>query len=349
MVFAKLAKRLVALWYLPHKHWFSLLLLPLAWLYQFVTSLRRYAYSFGLLKSYQASVPVIVVGNITVGGTGKTPMVIWLVEFLRQQGFKPGVVSRGYGTVAKMPQLVSKESKPAQVGDEPLLIHWKTHCPVVVCQKRVLAVQALLEWHPDCDVIISDDGLQHYALSRQIEIAMLDERRRCGNRLLLPAGPLREPARRLQMVDFVVMTCVQKQASSNPQIGSVFVNMELTPDKLYALHDPSQTVDFGLFKDRVIHAIAGIANPQRFFTTLRAMKLRFFSHDFPDHYCFTEQDLSFGENSVVVMTEKDAVKCRLFARDNLFALSVSAQLPVSFGEQLLERLLKRKCELYEKN
>lgn len=334
MTRASFEQRITAIWYQPTRHWLVWLLLPFAWLYFLVISLRRLAYRLGLKKTYQAPVPVIVVGNITVGGTGKTPMVIWLVEFLRQQGFNPGVISRGYGAVLTSPVLVSSQSTAKQVGDEPLLIHLKTRAPVAVFSRRAESARYLLQQHPECDVIISDDGLQHYALARQVEIALLDGARRCGNRQLLPAGPLREPCQRLNAVDFVVTTGDDNQST---------LSMQLKPERLYALQNPEETLELSTLQNRAVHAVAGIANPGRFFATLRTMGLSIIEHPFSDHYDFIEQSLNFGDDASVVMTEKDAVKCHSFARPNWFALSVCAQLPTSFSEQLMEKLSKRNC------
>lgn len=333
----KLADYLSRAWYSSRLTGVSLLLWPLSLLFQLLVFLRRLAYRVKLFKSYQPSVPVIVVGNITVGGTGKTPMVIGLTQFLISQGFRPGVVSKGYGGSAiDSPQVVTKNSDPLLVGDEPVLIHFKVGCPVVVGKDRVAATQLLLNNNPDCDVVISDDGLQHYALARQIEIAMLDGERRCGNQLCLPAGPLREAMNRLQQVDFVVVT------SGDP--GREVV-MKLQPERIYQLIAPERLLEPDELQKKMIHAVAGIANPQRFFQTLRAMKLRLFEHPFPDHCLFVEQDFLFADNAVIIMTEKDAVKCRAFAKENFYVLSVQPELPVEFGNQLLDRLRAVKATL----
>jgi len=307
----------------------ALALLPLSWIYALVAAARQRAYASGLLPSARLPAPVIVVGNVTVGGTGKTPLVVWLVEFLRAHGWHPGVVSRGYGGRARhWPQQVRADSDPVMVGDEPVLIAQRTRCPVAAGPDRAEAVAALLEHHA-CDVVVSDDGLQHYALARDVEIAVIDGVRRFGNGQLLPAGPLREPAGRVRRVDMTV---------ANGLAGRGEFAMQLRPGALMALGRDRPALALQALQPREVHAVAGIANPERFFETLRAAGLRVHRHPFADHHRFAAADLQFGDRLPVVMTEKDAVKCRRFAARDHWYLPVSAVLPEVFGRRLLTLL-----------
>jgi tetraacyldisaccharide 4'-kinase len=295
-------------------------LTPLSLLYRLIIGLRRFSYRHGLKKITRFKVPVIVVGNITTGGTGKTPLVIWLVDFLKQQGFKPGIVSRGYGGRSLCyPQIVYPNSDPKEVGDEAVLLTRRTQCPMVIDPKRVNAVKKLLQ-DTNCNIVISDDGLQHYALERDIEIAVIDGERRFDNGFCLPAGPLREPIKRLKEVDFIV---------SNGKAETSEYQMRLVSE------------DFLLekFKNKVVHAVAGIGNPQRFFKTLHGLGLMIIEHTFPDHYLFKANDFGFlKENEFVIMTEKDWVKCEAFVDERFLCLPVRAELDKKFGEQLLNKL-----------
>jgi len=320
-------KIITQLWYDHHK--LAYLLLPLSWLYRFITALRRYGYKKGIFKTFIAPVPVIVVGNITVGGTGKTPLVIALVQFLKQRGYKPGIVSRGYGAQAKVyPKLVTADSDPLQVGDEPLLIAKNTHCPIVIDPKRVRAVQALLHQYA-CDIVISDDGLQHYALARTIEIAVIDGARRFGNGYCLPAGPLREPTARLKTVNFIV-------SNGKAQTNEYAMNFKNKLLKNIAL--PNQIKNLSDFKGQTVHTVAGIGHPQRFFQTLREYGIMLIEHEFPDHYPYQAKDLQFKDNLPIIMTEKDAVKCSTFARPDCWYLAVEAELDDEFWLNLNDRL-----------
>lgn len=311
-----------------------LLLLPLSLLFWLASSLRRRAYRSGLLKSHRVPVPVVVVGNIAVGGTGKTPLVIALVKLLQAQGFHPGIVSRGYKGESKLPRPVTVQSEPAQVGDEPVLLAVRASVPIWVGQDRVAAAQALLGAHPEIDVIISDDGLQHYRLARDVEVVVVDAARWFGNGQLLPAGPLRESPRRLKQVDAVVINGWQRGA---PLKRREFT-MQLAGELLYNLRNPELKARPEVFAGQRLHAVAGIGHPQRFFKQLRALGLNIVEHPFPDHHPFTPQDLPFGEREPVVMTEKDAVKCVDFAGDNIWVLPVEAQLDPGFGLAVLEKL-----------
>lgn len=309
------------------------LLVPVSWLYRLLVALRRVAYCTGLFRRHRLPVPVIVVGNITVGGTGKTPLVAWIAEYLKAHGYSPGLVSRGYGGRAShWPQQVRGDSDPLVVGDEAVLLARRTACPMAVGPDRVAAARALLE-HRHCDVLISDDGLQHYALERDIEIAVLDGVRRLGNGHLLPAGPLREPRQRLRTVDFIVV---------NGGGGPGEFGMKLRAMAPRRVDSAEQTGTWEGFAGRTVHAVAGIGHPARFFDTLRRQGLELVEHPFPDHHRYGREDFVFAESDEpILMTEKDAVKCRQFERFNLWYVPVEAELDIRFGERLLT-LLDRK-------
>jgi len=319
-----LARWLQQLWYLDAitGTWLS----PLSFLFSDAVRLRAFLYRTGVLKSQRLPVPVIIVGNITVGGTGKTPLLIWLAERLKQAGFKPGIISRGYGgKAAHWPQPVTAGSDALLVGDEALLIVQRTGCPMAVAPLRVESARWLLD-NADCDVLLSDDGLQHYALQRDVEIAVVDGQRRFGNGFCLPAGPLREPIERLRSVDFVVV-------NGGETADNEFA-MTLAGDSAVNLHS-GETKPLADFVGLDCHAVAGIGNPDRFFQHLAAAGLRCQAHAFPDHYRFQAPDIDFGDGKPVLMTEKDAVKCRAFADDRHWFVPVAAVV----SEQLTERLI----------
>lgn len=324
----KIKRRLERLWYghslLSYGLW------PSAVIFQAIIKLRRALYRLGVLTVKRAKVPVIVVGNITVGGCGKTPVVIALVDFLRAQGYSPGVVSRGYGgRVSHYPVLLNAQSSALDVGDEPLLIWQRTQVPVVVDPKRTRAVTYLSQ-NTHCDVIISDDGLQHYAMARDFEIAMLDAKQGLGNGMLLPAGPLRESASRLHSVDWVVVNGGDDDGLSvNVTVDSI---RHCVSNRVIAVEQ---------LKTKALHAVAGIASPDRFFDTLIAQGLQFTAHVFDDHYAFGEDDLAFADDAYIIMTEKDAVKCGDFATDNMFYLAISANLPQQLTNELLQGLTRK--------
>ena len=317
-------------WY--GRHPLMALLLPLTGLFRAVVWLRRRAYRAGLLKVHKLPVPVIVVGNITVGGTGKTPLVAWLAGFLKEAGYAPGIVLRGYGGKARhWPQQVRPDSDPVVVGDEAVLLARHSQCPIAVGPDRAAAAQALIEHHA-CTIIIADDGLQHYALARDIEILVIDGVRRFGNGLCLPAGPLREPLQRLKEVDLVV---------TNGLAGRQEYPMKMVGGVARRLNDPHSEAPLSQFAGQTVHAVAGIANPERFFASLRKAGLRIVEHPFPDHHAFKPEDVSFEDGASVLMTEKDAVKCRRFARDYDWYVPVAAQPDPRLGERILT-LLKGK-------
>lgn len=309
-----------------------LLLIPLSWLFYLLSTARRFCYKLGILDSYQAQVPLVVVGNVTVGGTGKTPLVIWLVEQLKQAGFSPGIISRGYGGRNRNPIEVFKHSSPDEVGDEPVLLAKRTGCPIFVNADRVSAIQALLQTYPSCDVIVSDDGLQHYRMRRDIELAVVDAQRGFGNKMLLPAGPLREPIARLKRVDAVIYN-----GKANSLDGFV---MTLQMGRLRKVQDENVVADLDTLKGLSTIAIAGIGNPQRFFQQLRDRSLMIEEHPFPDHHAFMPEDLEFAGDAVVLMTEKDAVKCAAFAKENWWYLPVDAIVDRTLSDYIIQKLRK---------
>ena len=322
-----------------------LILLPLSMLFLCLAFIRKCLFKVGFLRRVKLPIPVIVIGNITVGGTGKTPLVIWLSNALRQAGFHPGIVSRGYGGEHQSPREVLADSMPEEVGDEPILIAKRTGRPIFVGVDRAQAGLALLKAHPEVDILISDDGLQHHHLERDIEIVVVDGQRKFGNALLLPAGPLREPVSRLNSVDAVVVTGSDKLAFLDHNIPSPIYPMELRGDRFASLMDANieQTADF--FKGRPLVAVAGIGNPNRFYQTLDGLDLVFERHSFPDHHMFTPQDLDSFLDKTILMTEKDAVKCAKFAKRNakfdIWVLPVSAMIDADLTELILQKLAVR--------
>lgn len=310
---------------------------PLAALFGLVAGLRRRRQQQGAVAS-RLRVPVIVVGNIAVGGTGKTPFVIWLVEQLKKWGWKPGIISRGYGgRSATWPRRVVDFSNPAEVGDEPVMMARATGCPVVVGPDRLTDARSLLD-NEEVDILVSDDGLQHYRLPRDLEIAVVDAGRGLGNGKLLPAGPLREPAERLGEVALVV---VNGRGWKAP--GSSSVVMDLVPAQARNLNTRERRPLSG-FSGSTVHAVAGIGNPARFFSMLSRHGIQLVMHPFPDHHPFRPADLEFGDNLPVLMTEKDAVKCAAFATERHWIVPVIAQVDAA-GYALVQELtdaLRRK-------
>lgn len=313
----------------------TLLLLPLSVLFGALTWVRRRLYRAGLLSMTRLPVPVIIVGNLSVGGTGKTPLVAWLCEWLRSHGWHPGIISRGYGGDGTLRE-VTPESLARQVGDEPVLLARRCRVPVVVSPRRALAGLTLLRAHPECDIVVSDDGLQHYALARDLEIALLDGARGLGNGLLLPAGPLREAPRRLTSVDAVVV----HGNGAQPFLPGA-ITMRLRGALCLQVCNPAQSRPASHWRGRSVHALAGIGDPERFFRHLESMGLTPRRHAFPDHHPFAPADLDFAGHDDVLMTEKDAVKCAAFARPNWWYLPVEADVDPALGELLQARLRKR--------
>lgn len=319
-----MSSRIDALWYRNSP--LALALAPLGWLYCIAAVLRRAAYRLGIFSTGRVGAPVIVVGNISVGGTGKTPLVIWIARFLKANGLRPGIVSRGYrGRAEKWPQQVRPDSDPIMVGDEPVLLAQATQCPVAADPDRLRAAQTLLE-HVDCDVIISDDGLQHLRLGRDVEIAVVDGIRRHGNGRCLPAGPLREPVSRLDSIDMTV--------ANGGGIPGEF-DMRMAVGEAEQLVDASLTRPLETFNDGPVHAICGIGAPERFFDTLERAGLTLIRHRFADHHAYSAADIVFDDAIPVLMTEKDAVKCRRFADPRHWCVPIRAELPRAFGARLL--------------
>lgn len=328
-----------------HIAWQSRLLMPLSW---WVCRTAR-----NRLKAFEAHPPaktsqakVIVVGNLVVGGSGKTPFILWLAEKLKQAGFRCGIVSRGYGGQSKIwPQSVTADSDPNLVGDEPVVLAKKLQVPVVVSPKRAEAVAYLEEMVKDSgehlDVIISDDGLQHFAMARDIEVAMFDGERGLGNGLCMPSGPLREPKRRLKRVDFVVSNGTLRYPLA---IADNIEVMRLEPVCFRSVKSPDKTLPIDAFKNKAVHAIAGIGNPQRFKRTLKRLGAIPELKPFADHQAYQPKDFDWlkqqSESIPLLMTEKDAVKCQAFAEDDWWYLEVQPQCNDAFAKRLIAKLEK---------
>lgn len=319
-------------WYKARVHPLLLLLAPLSLLFWLLTNLRRSFYFMGPLKRYKADVPVVVVGNISVGGTGKTPMVIALCQWLKEEGWTPGIVSRGYGAKGPFPHSIDTSDSPETVGDEPLVIRKRTECPVVISPKRVEATQYMVNQHPNVDIIISDDGLQHYALKRDVELIMLDAERGVGNGWLLPVGPLREGPWRLKGSQWVV-----SNYGRHPFARYV---TEVENGSWYRVKD-DQRIE--LETDSEYNAVAAIGFPQRFFNSLKDQGFKLeHSIPFADHHEFIESDFNDLTDLPVLMTEKDASKCQLFALDNWYYQPIATKLPDTLKSQLLKELERKR-------
>ncbi len=332
-----------------NKYWYSdrivlWPLIPFSIIYASIVRLRRKWYQLkGIFSpNKKSAIPVIVVGNITVGGTGKTPLVIHIAEYLIEQGWQPGIISRGYKGKHRKPTVVNIKSNPKIVGDEALLFAKQLDCPIVVGKNRCAALKKLLKMHimdssHNVDVVISDDGLQHYALERQLEIAVVDKERLFGNGYCLPVGPLRESVDRLSTVDLVIYNtgdfCDKFEAS--------LLTMHYTPGKLYNAFQAEHQALLNTFSGRTVHAIAGIGNPERFFQLLKSYGLVVIKHAFPDHHDFRHRDIYFRDEFPVIMTEKDAVKCTRFFDLRHWVLPIKAEVDSRFDAKLLA-LLKGK-------
>ena len=321
----------------PERHWYRLswlsaLLAPLSLVFGAAVGVRRLTYRAGWRRIERLPVPVVVIGNLVAGGTGKTPLVLWLAEALRARGFRPAIVSRGYGGANEEPREVAIGGDAVRYGDEPLLLAERSGVPVWIGRDRASAARAAIAAHPDRDLVICDDGLQHYALARDFEIAVEDERG-YGNGLLLPAGPLRElPSRQ---VDATVI-------NGAPARSGAFA-MRLEPAGFRRVRDPHRTAAADALLGQRLHAVAGIGNPARFFGTLASLGLAFTPHAFPDHHAFAPGDLDFPDCDAVLMTEKDAVKCRAFPRDDLYALRVEARVDERLADLVALRLHGRQA------
>ena len=361
-------------------HWYRitplhLILFPVSLVFRVLVALRRELYLSGFLASHQLLLPVIVVGNISVGGTGKTPLTLALAQQLTARGWHPLILSRGYGRTISSPQPVSLSSTAAQVGDEPLLMARRDICPVWVGADRVATAHAALQACPQCDVVLCDDGLQHYRLQRDVEIAVIDGMLGYGNGLMLPAGPLREPVSRLQSVDAIVVNVPARSPLPNPdettshstkpasgQVAGYLPHGEGTNESLRVfqfdggdaatnhysmslggeifcnLLNPDQTAAPADFKKPNMHAVAGIGNPQRYFQQLETLGIPFTPHAFPDHHPYRAADLSFADCDAILLTEKDAVKCGAFADARYWVLRVYAQIDPALTDHILRKI-----------
>jgi tetraacyldisaccharide 4'-kinase len=312
-------------WYHPDSPWLNLFK-PLEWLYRSGFSLHR---TWQQRNRLSWPVPIIVVGNLTVGGTGKTPIIIALAELLQHHGYQPGIISRGYKRRQQSLQQVTAQSSVDDVGDEPLLMAKRLpKVPLVVSSRRNQAIAYLLQ-HTAVNVILSDDGLQHHALHRDIELVVIDGLRRFGNQRCLPLGPLREPLTRLKTVDFCLVNGSSDRPGEYPfQLqGQTVVNL--------ATGKTSQLADW---QGQTVHAIAGIGHPERFFQQLSQQQLRVIPHPFADHHAFKQEDLAFNDAHPRLMTEKDAIKCQPFATGLDYYLPVAAKMDNRFIDQFLSRL-----------
>ncbi|MEM7082737.1 MAG: tetraacyldisaccharide 4'-kinase [Pseudomonadota bacterium] len=320
-----LERWLHAVWYnnAPSGH----LLRPLSWLYGFIIRLRRRVYRWSMKSRYRAGVPVVVVGNLTVGGAGKTPFVVWLVKQCQRQGIQPGVATRGYGARDETPRLLAAGDNATSAGDEAMLLSRAVAAPIALAPRRADAV-AILEAQ-GVELVVCDDGLQHYGLDRDLEICIVDVERRFGNKRLLPAGPLREPLSRLDEVDEVVWHRQSLQDGEGMALGNPRLRHLLTGDHVSLDALPSQRV----------HAVAGIGHPERFFSSLESHGLDVVSHPFADHYAFTPDSLTFGDDLPILMTEKDAVKCAAFADSRMYSVMVDTLVSESLSTSIMQSVM----------
>ena len=327
-----------------HRVWYEnarsgWVLLPLSGLYWFITTIRRFLYRAGVLKVRGVSVPVIVVGNITAGGTGKTPTVIWLARELRARGFSPGIVSRGYGgSKSNSPMRVDSDSDAQLVGDEPVLLARRSDCPVAVDANRVRAATMLVD--EGVDIIIADDGLQHYRLGRDYEICVIDGARGLGNRWLLPAGPLRELPDRLEDVDQLLVNGAMRPSNDLSVAELNAVEFDLVATEACRLNG-SLTRPIERFSGTTVHAVAGIGNPSRFFELLRELGIQVIEHSFADHAVLDVKELDFGDGFEVFMTEKDAVKLGRRISDKFWHVPVELQMDPVLALPLIEQIESR--------
>jgi tetraacyldisaccharide 4'-kinase len=332
---SQLAMSLQDSWYA--RAWWLQFLRPLSWIFRALVAIRAALYQRDGIP-LQSAIPVVVVGNITVGGSGKTPLLIALAEELKRRGHRVGIVSRGYGgSSSQYPLRVTTETSSDHCGDEPAMLAKKLALPVVVDPKRTRAIALLAnDKNYACDVILSDDGLQHYAMSRDIEIVVVDAARGFGNGLCLPAGPLREPLSRLKEVDFLVSNGEDSQRCL--PLSYSFVPMTLEPVACVNMRSGERVATKDFFRKQMVHGVAAIGNPQRFFDSLRTMGSQVIEHPFPDHHRYTPRDLNFGDALPVIMTEKDAVKCHGFSLRNAWYVEVKVCLPASFLEAVIEKI-----------
>jgi tetraacyldisaccharide 4'-kinase len=321
-------------WYGPRPIWF---LIPLSWLFVILSSIRRCCYRYGIFRVVRLPVPVIVVGNITVGGTGKTPLVIWLSQALRAQGYRPGIVTRGYGgNSAHWPLPVTPATDVSMAGDEAVLLARATGLPVMAGPDRVMAAEKLLREHA-VNLIVSDDGLQHYHLGRDMQIATLDGQRGFGNGWRLPAGPLRESAAAINDVDLVVC---KSRSPSGINLPSNTPVMRMHLSEAVQLRD-GVTRPLANFRGRSVHSVAGIGHPEQFFAALAAQGIQVEARALPDHAGLTEQGVMFGDGKPVLMTEKDAVKCEKFDLPDHWYVRVQAEFSHEHAVNILQAVQAR--------
>ncbi|MDD4912419.1 MAG: tetraacyldisaccharide 4'-kinase [Sideroxydans sp.] len=311
-----------------------LILYPISLLFRALVAIRRFLYLTGLAHSVKLPVPVIIIGNINVGGTGKTPLTLSLAQQLLSAGWHPAIISRGYRKSGQTSAVTAREvlanDSADEVGDEPLLMRRRDLCPVWIGQDRPAVAQALLKAYPACDIILSDDGLQHYRLQRDIELVVVDGVRRFGNKLMLPAGPLREPLARLGSVDAIIVNGGIAKEGEFP--------MHLEGAHFYNLLAPQKTIPATALFGQNIHACAGIGHPQRFFQHLKALGLECTPHPFPDHHQYSHNDLLFEAVDAVLLTEKDAVKCAPFATDKFWVLRVDAHVSPALTQLIIDKV-----------
>jgi tetraacyldisaccharide 4'-kinase len=334
------AERLVARWYRPRLTLFTAALAPLSLLFGIAVAVRRLAYRLRLLPRSSLPVPTVVVGSILVGGAGKTPLTRALADALAARGWRPGIVSRGYGSEESGPRAVASGDDPVRVGDEPPLLA-SAGFPVWIGRDRAAAARAMLARHPDCNLVLSDDGLQHYALARDFEIAAMDAARGFGNGCLLPAGPLREPRSRLSEVDAVVTLVASGPASARDEGRES--EMWHEPLSWRNLVDADAIADPQRWRAGALHAVAGIANPERFFELLRRLGLDPQCHAFSDHHRFTRDEIAFPGATAILMTEKDAVKCVAFADARCWCLPIRARIDPALIERVDRRIRGRQA------
>jgi tetraacyldisaccharide 4'-kinase len=329
-------QRLTELWYAPAR---PSLLQPLGWLYAGVMRVRRALYGAGVLRTVRPAAAVVVVGNLTVGGTGKTPLTVWLAAALEARGRRVGIVSRGYGRRDSGVQAVTVTSDWRSVGDEPLLLARRSGCVTVVAQDRAAGAAALIA--QGVDVVVADDGLQHLRMARDCELVVVDGARGFGNARVLPAGPLRESLAQLAQADLIIVNGAAEHPSLAGLPADRTLTMQLAAGDAVRVDGQGGARPLSQFRGQRVHAVAGIGNPARFFRALRAQGIEPIEHPFPDHHPYAEQDLAFGDAAVVLMTQKDAVKCAGFADARLWYVPVTAQFSDHDAQQLVHRVLAK--------
>lgn len=331
------ASRIEAMWYGGPGPWW---LAPLSFLYGVIMSLRGLAYRLGLRHRVRVGAPVVVIGNLTVGGTGKTPLVAWLATHLAAVGLRVAIVSRGYGGKARGVIRATIHSRASEVGDEPLLLARRAQATVFVGKDRVAAAKQAVQ--DGADIVLCDDGLQHLALVRDCEIVVIDGQRGFGNGSLLPRGPLRESPRRLRRVNAVVVNGALKPGFHLPKfVSSTHFTMKLRPGDARPVAGGGSLRALSSFRGSGVHAVAGIGNPRRFFDMLRETGLTLYEHPMPDHHAFKSGDLNFGDTLPVLMTEKDAVKCAPFADERCWYVPVTAEFPEDQSRALVDLVIAR--------